>query len=169
VKADREFESRPHRQKIMENKIVWTAREFSVHKKTALWYICFFIIVAALIAYAVYIRDILTIITFGLLAVVALIFSHQKPKEINYELNSVNAIAGQTTYPYRNIKKFWIIYSPKNRTLNFETTAYINSHISLQLGNQDPTVVKQFLKNYLKEDIDQEENFTDVLSRKIKF
>jgi hypothetical protein len=103
----------------------------------------------------------LTLLTFVLLIVVALIFSHQKPQEIQYQLTSTGIVIGQLAYPYRNIKKFWMIYTPENKTVNFETVAYLNNHISMELGRQDPVAIKQFLKNYLQEDLDKEESFTE--------
>ncbi len=154
----------------MDNtKLAWKAREFKSYKKTRLWYICFFVISAGLIVYALYIHNILTLITFALLSFATFLFSHQNPEDITYELTSTGIISGQIMYPYRNIKNFWIIYTPENRTLNFETTAYLNNQVSIELGKQDPVQIKQFLKTYLPEDLDKEESFTDILARKIKF
>jgi hypothetical protein len=58
-----------------------------------------------------------------------------------------------------------MIYTPENKTVNFETVAYLNNHISMELGRQDPVAIKQFLKNYLQEDLDREESFTLLISK----
>lgn len=171
MKADREFESRPHRQKFtMENKNVkWHALKFIPHQKTAVWFITFFVIAGALITYAIYTRNLLTIVTFSIFTVIVLIFAVQKPGNLEYEISTTGVRMGQMFIPYRNIKKFWIIYHPENKTVNFETTAYLNNQISLQLGSQDPIVIRQFLKNYLQEDLEKEESLSEIISRKVKF
>ncbi|MBX4205196.1 MAG: hypothetical protein KW788_03370 [Candidatus Doudnabacteria bacterium] len=154
----------------MENKkIIWTAQEFKVHKKPVVWYVAFAIVAVGLIAYAIYNRNILTLLTFVLLVITGFFLAHQKPRQMQYELNTTGVVLGQITYPYRNIKKFWIIYTPENKSVNFETIAYINNQISMELGRQNPLVIKQFLKNYLQEDLNKEESFTDILARRIKF
>lgn len=153
----------------MQDKIIWAAKEFRSHNKTAIWYLVFTAVSVGLITYAYFSHNILTLLTFALLIAVAFIFSHQKPHEIEYQLTTTSIVIGQLAYPYRNIKKFWIIYTPENKTVNFETVAYLNNHISMELGKQDPVRIKQFLKNYLQEDLDRQESFTDILARKIKF
>jgi hypothetical protein len=154
----------------MENKnITWTASEFKAHRKNYLWYVVFVLITLALIAYGIYIRNVISVITFVLLSIVTFFMSRQKPREITYMLSSTGITIGESNFPYRSIKKFWIIYTPENKTANFETTAYLNNQITMQLGSQDPLIVKQFLKAYLSEDLDKEESVTDVLARKFKF
>ncbi|HEX5430287.1 MAG TPA: hypothetical protein VFX17_04420 [Patescibacteria group bacterium] len=154
----------------MENiNLSWTALEFQEREKNNWWYAAFFIISAALIGYSVYLHETLTVITFSVLAVAVFIFSHQRPRQIQYSLTPVGVNMGRTQMPFRNIKKFWIIYTDQNKTVNFETTSYLNSVLTLELGRQDPLPVKIFLKSYLPEDLQKEESFTEVISRKIKF
>lgn len=147
----------------------WIALEFKHHKKNFLWYIVFSLVTLGLIGYAIYIQNWLTLTTFVCLAIVTLVFANQRPQMIEHELSSTEIRVGQTLYPYRIIKKFWIIYTKDNKSLNFETTAYLNNVVTLQLGRENPLEIKNYLKPYLQEDLDREESFTDIISRKIKF
>ena len=151
------------------NKIVWEAHEFRVYNKSPLWYLIFGLIALGLIAYAAYTRDLIILITFGVIIVAAYFYSRQKPGLIRYELSTTGVHINQMFYPYRNIRKFWVFYTPENKSLNFETTAYLNNRISLELGKQDPVQIRTFLKSYLQEDLNIEESFMEVISRKIKF
>ena len=54
------------------------------------------------------------------------------------------------------------------KTLNFETTAYLNNQISFQLGSQNPIELKLFLSQYLPEDLDRTESLTETLARSLK-
>src|SRR4051812_30581274 len=108
----------------MENKTLsWTAGEFVSHKKSFWWYLGFLIVTAGLLAYAWYSHNILTLVTFVIICFLAFLFSHIHPRQITYRLTSTGIVTGSVQFPYRNIKKFWIIYTAENKTLNIETTA----------------------------------------------
>lgn len=78
-------------------------------------------------------------------------------------------MSGEILYPYKIIKKFWLVYNPPiTKTLNFETTAYLNNRISIQLGSQDPVAVKLYLSQYLPEDLDRTESLSETLARTLK-
>ncbi|HEV8601612.1 MAG TPA: hypothetical protein VGQ87_03395 [Patescibacteria group bacterium] len=153
-----------------ETELSWEAPEFPERTRSTNWYIMFAIISVILIGFAVWVGSVITIIMFCLLIAVGFGFAVQKPKQVDYSINSQGIVVGKLIYPYKNIRKFWIIYDPPAvKTLNFETTAYLNNVISIELGNQDPLPVKSKLKNHLFEDLDREESFADILARKAKF
>ncbi len=149
--------------------IKWEAWEFKLHQRSSLWYIVSLLLAVALIGYGVYTRNILTIVTFVVAAAAWFFYSMQTPRLLVHELTTTGIRVGEVFFPFRNIKKFWIIYTEANKSLNLETTAYLNNHILLQLGKLNPTQVKQFLKAYIPEDLDRQENISDVIARKIKF
>jgi len=156
--------------KSLKNAIEWTAYEYQYVPKSTSWHIAYSIMSALLIGYAVYSRSLMTIITFVVLSVVGWLFAIRKPKKMLYGLSTTGVVMDTTSIPYKNIKNFWILYKPPHvKTLNFETTAYLNRTVSIELGNQDPLEVKRFLQNYLLEDLDREESLTDIIARHIKF
>ena len=147
----------------------WEALEFQVHQRNWLWYVGYLVVGGVLVGYAIYTRSILTVATFVVISIVAFVFAHQNPKTVTHELSQTGIRVGNSFYPYRNIRKFWIVYTRENKTLNLETTAYLNSQVSLQLGTEDPLPIREYLKAYISEDLDQEETLIDILARKIRF
>ena len=134
-----------------------------------MWYILFTIVAGGLLVFGFFSDSLITILICGLIVLLGFIYSHRKPRVMHHELTATGIVLGDTIYPYKNIKTFWIIYEPPHiKTLNLETTAYLNSHVVVQLGNQDPVMVKLFLKNFLEEDLNREESFVDLISRKLK-
>lgn len=152
-----------------KSNLTWEALEFRPHRKNFLWYIIFGVLTTGLILYALYIQNWLSVITFACLAIAAFAFSIQRPMKIIHELTPTGIQLGETFVPYRNVKNFWIVFNQHSKTLNFETTAYINNVVTLQLGRLDPLAVKEYLKNYIPEDLNKQESFIDILARKIKF
>jgi hypothetical protein len=148
----------------------WEAPEYIHHPKTAIWYIFFTLVAVGLIIYSFYLKSVLTMITFGLIIILGFIFSHKKPAIVSHKLTSNGIVLGDIIYPYKNIVKFWILYNPPHvKTLNLETTAYVNQHVALQLGDQDPVEVKIYLAKHLPEDLEKEESLTDAIARRLKF
>ncbi len=150
--------------------ITWKAQSHKDHKRSPAWYLGFAIISAALILYAIFLdRSIMTVITFALMMLVLFIFVTQPVRVITNKLTSTSIISGNVTYPYKIVRTFWINYNPPEvKTLNFETTAYLNNKVSVELGDQDPVAVKLFLSQYLPEDLDREERLSETLARTLK-
>ncbi len=154
---------------VAENVLSWQAAEFEHHQKTLAWYIVFAIAATAMLIFSFFSHSIITVITFVLIVVMGFAFSHRKPRVVLHQLTPTGIVLGDTMYPYKSIKSFWIIYEPPQiKTLNIETTAYLNPHMAIQLGDQDPVPVKLYLKKYLTEDINRDESLVDVISRHLK-
>jgi hypothetical protein len=155
--------------KNISETLSWTAQSHIQPKRSPIWYLFFALVSLGLLAYAIYTRSPLTLITFFLIIVVLLIVSVQPSAEIQYKITKTGITAGHVIYPFKVIKTFWIVYNPPQvKTLNFETSAYINNKITLQLGKQDPVELKQVLGRYLPEDLDKEESLSETLARKLK-
>ena len=98
-----------------------------------------------------------------------ILFSGQSARTITYKVTKTGITSGNSVYGYKTIKKFWILYNPPAiKTLNLETTAYLNNIVSMELGRQDPVELKLYLSQYLPEDLDREESLSDILARNLK-
>ena len=107
---------------------------------------------------------------FLLLLTLAYYFSSQKPKNIKISVNQTGLTVKDAKIPFGQIKSFWIVYRPPDiKTLNFETTAYLNRYFTLQLDDQDPVKLRDFLLDHLPEELDRQEQMGDKVARKLKF
>ncbi|MGE5392131.1 MAG: hypothetical protein ACM3NH_00065 [Candidatus Saccharibacteria bacterium] len=150
--------------------ISWTALEYEPREKRAVWFTLFFLIFGGLIAFGFYTKSYITVVLFVLLAAVSYGFAVKRPRRLGHIIGPTGITVGKTSFPYKEIKKFWIHYDPAvTKTLNFETTAYVNNMVTLQLDKQDPIEVRNYLKKYLAEDLDREETLSDAIARKLKF
>ncbi len=156
--------------KTLPKELSWKAQNRNQPERSPAWYLGFGLIALGCLAFAIfYDRSLLTIITFVLMILIVLGLSFVQGRETTYRLTSQGISAGRLLYPYKTIKKFWLDYRPPEiKTLNFETTAYINNKIGIELGHQDPVMVKLFLSQYVREDLDHEESATEALARRLK-
>jgi|SRR3989344_2442267 len=156
----------------MEKKreITWTAPEFIHYPKSGKWYVLLGIAGAALVAFFLFKRDFLTSMMFVLLFLMAFFFSRAKPRQIHITLGPRGVKLNESLMTYQQIKTFWLVYEPPDiKTLNFETSAYLNRFLSLQMQDQDPVEIRDFLLDYLLEDLDRQERISDKISRTLRF
>ena len=148
----------------------WTAPEFTHYPKSIVWFVLFTLVGLGLVGYFLWQRDFLAATTFFLLFLMLLFLARAKPRQITIVLSGRGLKLNDALMPFQQLKSFWIVYQPPEvKTLNFETTAYLNRFLSVQLEDQDPSEVRAFLLDFLSEDLDREERVTDTISRTLKF
>ncbi len=152
-----------------KKEISWQALEYPEYKKNPFWFVLFGLVVALLVLFGIYTDSWTTAILFLLCGIIGIVYSSQKPKTVNIALNATGVRINSLFYSHKTIKKFWIIYNPEVKTLYLETTAYLDRIIRIELANQDPVEIKNFLSQYLEEDLEHEETFSDRIARKMKF
>ena len=149
----------------------WVFPEYDRHNRSALWYVLAFGIGGALIAYALKDGNPLFALIILLLALILFTHHRQAPMQLNFTLFETGIQVGDTFFLFREIDSFWVIYEPpvvkrlyllpKNRSLRGE--------ISIPLLDQNPVELRRMLLEYLKEDLDRdEETHNDKLGRLLK-
>ncbi len=68
-------------------------------------------IIAALMQ--IFQKNVITTIFFGLLGVVILIRAGKKPEVVDFKISPLGIKVGERLYGFREIKSFWIEYSPE--------------------------------------------------------
>lgn len=151
------------------NQISWEAPEFPYYQKGTAWYLTVILISLAILAYAFWKKDYLMFATLLILSAVIVALAQKKPKTFTITLSGQGIHLNRDLYPYKNLKYFWITYQPPEiKTLNFETTSYFNRDLAVQLGDEDPNAIREFLLQYLPEDSEKEESFAERLQRNLK-
>ena len=155
--------------KPTSNKIQWNAPEYLHYPKGGWWYAIISLLALAIVGYFAYSRDFLTATLFLALAGLLIFFARKSPRNLEIELGPGGLKINAFRIPYHEIKTFWVVYEPPEiKTLNFETTATLNRYLTLQLGNEDPVAIRKFLLEYMVEDLERGEHFTDRISRALK-
>ena len=154
----------------IKNQISWEAREFAEYKKSGLWYMVLLAVGILLLGYALWQKDYLMFATFLILLIATYLFARRKPKTIRVKLTGKGISLDENEYPYSMIKTFWIRYNPPEiKTLNFETSQLLNKELIVQIEDANPNEIREFLDEYITEDFEKEEAYTDKLLRKMKF
>ena len=155
---------------VNQKEISWSAPEYLHYPKSALWFGVLSGVAAALVGYFLWQRDFLTAVMFALLFLMVLYFAKTPARTLQIVLDSRGVKINNNLIPYQQLKKFWIVYHPPEvKILNFETTAFVNRYLTLQLMSEDPMRLREFLLQYLPEDAGRPEQASSKLARTLRF
>lgn len=150
--------------------ISWQAPEFRHYEKNIGWYTTLIAIAILVIGFFIIQQDYFAAITMAIIAALIVFFSRQTPEIVDIELNHTHISFGRLIFPYKHLKSFWIVDNQNHKTLNIETTTYINNLIVLELEDMEPEEIRSFLISYLPEHPERvKETFTQKIMHKLKF
>lgn len=150
--------------------ITWEAWEFQHYPKNIGWYVTVISISIIVIAFFIFIeKDIFAGVSLAIISLLILIFSKQLPQRVTIELTNKGVHFGNLFYPYKQIKHFWVVYNDRHKSLNFTTSAYVNNTLIIQLDEQKPEEVTEYLIQYLPEHTETQETITQKIAHHTKF
>jgi hypothetical protein len=155
--------------KAPETILEWQAPEFRHYSKNAAWFITFVIIALLLVLYQAFQKDWFGAITLGILAGLFGAFALHRPKEVTVSISTQGLHIDDTHIPYAQIKHFWIVDNNRHKTLNIETTAYLNHILTIELHEQDSEEVQEILAELLPEHTENQETLAQRIAHRFKF
>ncbi|MBI5754105.1 hypothetical protein HZA40_03115 [Candidatus Peregrinibacteria bacterium] len=150
-------------------KISWIAPETIIHERGPIWKIFMTIAVLAVIAWGIYSGAWTFSLAIGIFAVAYYIIHLEHPKAIEIKISDIGIKVGYRKYSYSQIKAFWIIYDPPYvQTLNIRVSGHIIDDITIQLYDQEPALIREFLMSKVPELEGQTEKLSDIFLRLFK-
>ena len=147
----------------------WEAPEFRHYPKTTIWYIVFGLLIGGLIFYQVNNKDWFGTVCVSVIAILLYIFAHQKPKMVNANISNEGIHFGELHFPYKHIKHFWVVDTEHHTTLNLQTHSTVHDVLIIELEDQDPTEIREFLIQVLPEHNLPYPTVTQRLMHRLKF
>lgn len=105
-----------------------------------------------------------------LFAAILFMGSMEEPLEVPFAITSAGVVIGDKFYRYSEMSGFWMIYNPPDvKNLYFSFNQFFRNRLQVPLGDLDPRPIRDFLNQYLSEDLNQEdEPLSDRLSRLLR-
>jgi hypothetical protein len=148
----------------------WQAPEFRHYEKNAGWYTTLVSVCVLIVGYFVIQKDYFAALTMAFIGAALIFFSRHVPNTVDIELTHKHVRFGNMLFPYKHIKSFWVVHNENHKTLNLETTTYLNNLLILELEDQDPEEIRMFMLQYLPEHPTyNKETFAQKLMHKLKF
>ncbi len=139
----------------------WTVPEYIKYERTLAWYIVAGGLAAVFFIHALAKSNFLFAIIIMLVCAIVYLHERRHPEDIEFMIVEGGVILGQTYYPYKELKSFWIIYEPPVKLLYFGVDHTLRKELPIHLEEQNPLVIRKILLNYLEEDLEQEDEHTN--------
>ncbi len=147
----------------------WEAPEFRHYPKNPAWYITLCIIVVLLVVYEIVQKDYFGALSLFLIGGFVLFFARQTPKVVPMQISDQGIHINDDLIPYQRIKRFWVVDDGIHKTLNIETTAYLNHELTVELEEMDADEVRDFLIDILPEHEQVEPTTAQKVAHRFKF
>ena len=136
----------------------WVIEEYEKYPRTKRWYIISLVIGVTLIGFALLNNNILFALIIVLFGIVIYLHEVQTPLEVNFAITDAGIVLGRKLYRYSELNRFWIIYNPGDVTnLYFSVNSTFKNNLVIPLLDNDPRPIRQYLGQYILEDLNQEE------------
>lgn len=148
----------------------WMVNEYEKHDRTKRWYVIMAIIGIALLLYSIVYGNYLFALIVVLFGIVLFLQDMQQPIEVQFAITEAGIVVGSTYYPFKEINNYWIIYNPPEvKNIYFSTKSVLKHRLQIPLVDNDPLPIRDFLNQFIVEDLDQEEEpLSDRLGRVFK-
>lgn len=149
--------------------ISWIAPETIIHQRGPIWKIVVSLLVLATIAFGIYTGAWTFSLAIGVFAIAYYIIHLEHPKAIEIKISEIGIKVGYRKFSYSQIRAFWILYDPPYvQTLNLRVHGQIVDDIAIQLYDQEPAEIREFLMTKIPELEGQTEKLSDIFLRLFK-
>ncbi len=149
--------------------IAWVAPEAIRHERGKVWKMVMLAIIIGFVVWGIMSQALTFSIAVIVFAVVYYFVGMNSPKDVEVKISQVGIKVGDRRYSYSIVKAFWINYEPPyTKTLNIRIKNNINCDVTIQLNEQNPAPIREFLMKKMPELENQNEKLTDILARIFK-
>lgn len=148
--------------------LVWRAAEYHSFRRDVWWRIG--VVVVCLVLAGIFVLMESYLAAVGMIAMILVIFqvSAKHPKTIEYKLTPEGMEISNRAWAFKDFKSFWIHETKMGSTLYFEPKNIWRQFISINLGTQKPDRIREYLQEFMPEEITGGELFHDQLIRIFK-
>lgn len=149
--------------------ISWQAPKWKHYPKSIGWYASYFAISILILIFFMIEKDIFAAVVLGIISLVSALYVSRAPEIVEINITPKGVHIGEIHFPYKHIKHFWIVHNENHKNAVFETNLYLNKTLIVELEDQDPDVVRDFLLKFLPEHNSINPTFAQRVSHWLKF
>lgn len=147
----------------------WKAPEYIQQERGPKWFLVAGIVVIITVLYALLTRNwTMAIAVLVLAAVYEFTRRKHPPKKIDVKITELGIHVGHMFFPYSNIDRFWLFYENGVKTLHLRVHKRLFSDVVIQLEDQDPVAIREYLVGQIPEWEGKHERLSDVILRLLK-
>ncbi|NCN07629.1 hypothetical protein GW933_02950 [Candidatus Falkowbacteria bacterium] len=150
-------------QNIQDNKQLsevifsWKCHDYIKYKKNTYWYLISFLILVAMVGWAIYTVNYLFAVFLVLFYLIVIMYEFKESEVIDCIITPDGIKHGKNFFFYKSIDNFFIIYRDygiKNLYIDFKNP--LRGRLVIDLEGLDAVKIREFLLQFLAEDLDRE-------------
>jgi len=144
-------------QQLSEIIFSWKCHEYVKYKKNFWWYVISLVVLVVAVAWSIYTLNYLFAVFLALFYLVVLMYEFREPALVDCIITPDGIKHGNNFFFFKNIDNFFIIYQDaglKNLYIDFKNP--LRGRLVLDLNDLDAINIREFLLNFLKEDLERE-------------
>jgi len=147
----------------------WEIEGVEKHNRSLMWYVFSGIIGAALLVYSIWTVNFLFAVIILMFAVITVINEMKGQVYVECKIMENGLIISEQHYHWKEIENFWMVYQPPYiKNIYFELKG-ARPRLSIPLNSQNPNKIREFLRKYVHEDLDREqEPLSEYIGRVLK-
>ena len=135
----------------------WRFPEYVQYHKNIWWYVISLVILAALVVWQIMVNDVTFAIFLVLFYLITLLYENRSPEMLLFAITPDGVKVGKNFHFYREFSHFYVIYQEQGvKNLYLEFRNVLRGRIIVPLDGQNAVAVREYLLNYLREDLDRE-------------
>ncbi len=148
----------------------WVVNEYEKHERSRRWYVIMAVVGIALLLFSVISGNYLFALIVVLFGIILFLQDMLQPAEVPFAITEAGIVVGNNYYPFKEITSYWMVYNPPEiKNIYFSTNSVLRHRLQVPLLDNDPRPIKDFLNQFIIEDLDQEEEpLSDRLGRMFK-
>lgn len=149
--------------------ISWVAPQMVNAPKSSLWYWIISIIALGLAIAFFFMKSYLGMVVVIIAPIVFYLMNRGKNPEIKYKIDQAGIMIGEKTYPYNNLKSYWISDEYPYAILYVETTKKLLPPLTIHLTNVSPEQVNNLMSQHLPSSKNKKPPLSDNISKLMGF
>lgn len=146
----------------------WEIEEYKKYPRDKRWYIIASVVAVGLIVYALIDKNYFFALIVLIASSLIVFFDNEPPKKIDFTIKYDGVEIGKNFYEFNSMLNFYIIYKPKEgvKKLYFEFKNPLKHRLSIDLLDENPVIIRDYLLQYINEDLEKEnEPLSEGLSK----
>jgi hypothetical protein len=136
----------------------WSFPEYIKYQHSKGWYFGFTILTLGLLIFSLFTLNFLFAVIIIISAIIIFFHDVKEPMKVEFYIGEGGIVLERKFFDYKEFDFFWLIYESKSvKNLYFEFKSSIKSRLSIPLEDQDPIKIREFLLQYIEEDLEKEE------------
>lgn len=149
--------------------ISWIAPERIRYQRGKLWLTLSIVCVLAAAAWGFIYEAWTFSIAIIAFAIVYALTHMERPQDVKIVISDIGIKVGGRRYPYNKIKAFWLIYEPPHtKTLYIRVIGDLALDIPIELNDQNPAEIREFLISKVPELEGKEQSLSDMFLKIFK-